>query len=178
MKTAERIDGWILGKIERGCHSFQKWTGRTNFWLCGKASLLVGYTILIGMMAHFAGNHAPWLRFCGVPWQGRWFDWLSTAVIVPGNIIGATWSWKRLESEGLARLRTGTANPLKIDSGARLWRLMWLALVCVGPTLFGVACLAETMLRACDPLPPCEGKIKELLRIRVRTPVPVMENSR
>lgn len=178
MNAPERMDGWILDKVEHGCHSFQKWTGRTNFWLYGKASLLVGYSILIGMMAYFAGNHALWLRFCGVFWEGRWIDWVATAVIIPSNILHATWSWKRLESEALARLQRGTANPLKIDARARLWRLLWITLVVFGPSLFGVACLAESVLRACDPLPPCEGKIKELLRVRIRVPVPVMENSR
>lgn len=42
-----RLDEWFLHRVERFCHRFQRWTGKTNFWLAKLACLPVASTMAL-----------------------------------------------------------------------------------------------------------------------------------
>jgi hypothetical protein len=162
-----RIDDFLLTKLERACHSFQRWTGLTNYWLYGKASLVICYCILASVFAYFANSNAPWLRWVMSSWTHSWFDIIFATICIPSSFVQGAWEWKQLESKAIARLNRCASNPDKISSYRRFWRLSWLMLcmpLLLYPHIFGLSCCACEWLRACDPLPPCESKLKQWWR--------------
>lgn len=171
MKLISPVDEFLIDRTERVCHSFQRFSGKTNFWLYGKCSMTVSYCLLISLMAHFAhADHRGWLSLIGPRFDGSTMDWFFVPFLIFLNFVGATLRWKYLESEAFQRLARGLANPEKIDRMFRSWRMIGLFLLCLDPNLFVGAAVASLVLTACDPLPPCSGRIRELLTFRRLVP--------
>lgn len=164
-----RLDEFLVNCVELLCHKIQIYTRKSNFWLYGKFSLLVSYSMFIGFLTYLFKAKAPWLKYLGAGFSGNTADWLCMAIIVPSGVVEAAWFWKRMESAAYARILKGVMNPRKIEAFSILLRLTWVFLLIVDLFtlrfyLFTIAASTCSFLHACDPLPPCTGKIWELLK--------------
>ena len=165
------IDSAILNLTERMCHRFQLWTGWTNVWLAFQLTNLsvVAYFIWVAALYLLSGDVA--LRvfvalFCG----GVFF--VLTRTIFKTSI-------EVLEAGVYLRLANGLRNPRRIrDAQLRIAFLtlatvlsypLWLAytILHLRFALFTEALIMLTTVilyvLACDPLPPCVGKVREWL---------------
>ncbi len=175
------VDGAILHVVEGLCHRFQRLTGRTNVWL---ALQLTNLSIVIYFV-----------------WAVQWFVRGPSGLRVGLGVFfvlllyGLTQSVFRtpiesIEASAYNRVARGLRNPRRVRD--MLLRVLFLALsvFLAGPfflvfvtlqiqiMLLGYSLIVLTTivlyLLACDPLPPCEGRVKEWLggSMRVLAPVP------
>jgi hypothetical protein len=165
------VDSAVLNLIEGMCRRFQAWTGRTNVWLAFQLTNLsvVVYFIWVAGLYWLSGDLA--LRvfvtfFCG----GVFF--MLTRTVFRTSIEVA-------ESEAYRRVAKGLRNPRRIrDAQLRIAFLtlsivlsypLWLAYVTLrlrSVQLIELLIILTTLILyvlACDPLPPCAGKVKEWL---------------
>jgi hypothetical protein len=165
------LDAWLLDGYERAGHWFQRWTGRTCFWLYGRASLGVAGCWFFIISSLLGGPSIPWLGLGLRSHQGANGFWCFFAFL---TIAAFTWDgvfrWKALEVRAFARLQRGLANPEKMGYLYRIFMVWW----CGSCTLFDLLIpprqinlvllflVSASYWRACDPLPPCAGKIFEL----------------
>jgi hypothetical protein len=166
------VDAAILDLTERICQRFQAWTGRTNVWLAFQLTNLsiVVYFIWVAILYALSGNVV--LRyfvafFCG----GVFF--LLTRTLFKTSIELA-------EADAYRRVGKGFRNPRRLrDAQLRIAFLtlslmlsypLWLAFV---KLQLRFALLTEALIilttvvlyvLACDPLPPCPGRVREFLR--------------
>jgi hypothetical protein len=166
------VDSAVLGLTERICRRFQAWTGRTNVWVAFQLTNLsiVVYFIWVTRLYFMSGDII--LRvfvalFCGAVF------FVLTRTIFKTSI-------ELFETEAYRRVATGLRNPRRIrDAQLRIAFLtlsimlsypLWLAFVRlhVSFALFTEALVILTTVvlyvLACDPLPPCAGKVREWLR--------------
>src|SRR5262249_32639929 len=146
-----------------------KWTGRSCFWLFSRCSLLVATCYVVMLGCRVAG-----LR--GVPYLGMSADSITPVTAFIGVLVVGVFTreglfrWRRLETEAFARLERGMANPEKTFPYGRIWILyctLAMGVLDVLPPrpeinvpLLALVC--SVYWRACDPLPPCTGKLFEL----------------
>jgi hypothetical protein len=166
------VDSAVLNFTEWMCRRFQTWTGRTNVWLAFQLTNLsiVIYFIWVGGLYLLSGNLA--LRaFVGLFCGGVFF--MLTRTIFRTSIEAS-------ESEAYRRLAKGLRNPRRIrDAQLRIAFLtlsvvlsypLWFAYLLLGLRLVllteALIILTTVVLYvlACDPLPPCAGKVSEWLR--------------
>jgi hypothetical protein len=171
------IDSAILNLTERMCRRFQTWTGRTNLWLAFQLTNLsiVMYFVWVGGLYWLSGSVAF-----------RVFVALFCAAVffVLTRTIFST-SIEASEVEAYRRAAKGLRNPRRIrDVQMRISFLtlsmllypLWLAFVSLQPSdpdnLFPFILLTGMLIAlttavlyilACDPLPPCTGKVREWL---------------
>jgi hypothetical protein len=166
------VDSAVLNLIEGMCRRFQAWTGRTNVWLAFQLTNLsvVVYFIWVAGLYWLSGDLT--LRifvtfFCG----GVFF--MLTRTVFRTSIEVA-------ETEAYRRVAKGLRNPRRIrDAQLRIAFLtlsivlsypLWLAYVTLrlrSVQLIELLIILTTLVLyvlACDPLPPCAGKVKEWLR--------------
>ena len=166
------VDSAILDVVERLCRRFQTLTGRTNVWLAFQLTNLsiVLYFIWVASLYWLSGDVALRLFvafFCG----GVFFA--LTRTLFKTSIEAA-------ESDAYRRVAKGFRNPRRIrDAQLRIAFLtlsillsypLWFAYVISG-SRFVVLTEALIILTtvvlyilACDPLPPCPGKVTVWLR--------------
>ena len=167
------VDSAVLNITELMCRRFQVWTGRTNVWLAFQLTNLsiVVYFIWVAGLYWLSGDLA--LRvfvalFCG----GVFFA--LTRTIFKMSIEAS-------ETEAYRRLAKGLRNPRRIrDAQLRIAFLtlsvllsypLWLAYITLHLrfVLLTEALIILTTVvlyvLACDPLPPCAGKVREWLRV-------------
>jgi hypothetical protein len=161
-----------LDLTERICRRFQMWTGRTNVWLALQLTNLsiIVYFMWVGALYLLSGDLA--LRvfvalFCG----GVFFVLTQTIFKV---------SVETSEAQAYRRVAKGLRNPRRVrDAQLRIAFLtlsvilsypLWLAYVTlrlrfamVTEALL-VLTTAILYLLACDPLPPCAGKVMAWIR--------------
>ena len=166
------VDSAILNLTERMCHRFQTWTGRTNVWLAFQLTNLsvVAYFIWVAALYLLSGDVA--LRvFVALFCSGVFFVLTRTIFKTPIDF---------LEKGVYLRLANGLRNPRRIrDVQLRIAFLtlsivlsypLWLAYITLHLrfALFTEALIVLTTVilyvLACDPLPPCVGKVTEWLR--------------
>jgi hypothetical protein len=166
------VDAAILDATEWLCRKFQVWTGRTNIWL---AVQLTNLSIVVYFV-----------------WAGLYF-WTSTDTAVRIAVVAVCAavlyaltqtlfrdSIDTHELNACRRVANGLRNPRRVrDTQLRLM-FVTLSLVLCGPILLVYATIRFQILilsywlivlttvvlylLACDPLPPCAGKVKEWLR--------------
>jgi hypothetical protein len=166
------VDSAILDATEWLCRKFQVWTGRTNIWL---AVQLTNLSIVVYFV-----------------WAGLYF-WTSTDTAVRMAVVAVCAavlyaltqtlfrdSIDTHELNAYRRVANGLRNPRRVrDTQLRLM-FVALSLVLCGPILlvyatirFQILLLSYSLillttvvlyLLACDPLPPCAGRVKEWLR--------------
>jgi hypothetical protein len=162
------IDAFILNLTERSCRRFQVLTGRTNVWL---AVHLTNLSIIVYFV--WAGMYS--LRSDAVPR-------LLVALLCGGLLYVLTQTILKVpieayETEAYRRLAKGFRNPRRVRDALLRISFLTLSLVLCYPILFvyvnlrvHVVLLTYSLivltnvvlyLLACDPLPPCEGKLKE-----------------
>jgi hypothetical protein len=166
------VDSAILNLTERICRRFQTWTGLTNVWLAFQLTNLsiVIYFIWVAGLYWLSSDLA--LRvfvalFCG----GVFF--VLTRTIFKTSIEVS-------ETEAYRRVAKGLRNPRRIRDAQLRIAFLTLSMMLSYPLWFAYitlhlrfALLTEGLIivttavlyvLACDPLPPCAGKVREWLR--------------
>lgn len=175
------IDSVILNMIERACRWFQRLTGRTNVWL---AVQLTNLSIII------------YFVWAGVMF---WSD-VSMRILVGVFCVGLLYvliqtlfkeSIEAHENSAYRRVANGLRNPRRVRDALLRISFLTLALVLWYPAVLVYVTLhmqglfltyslialttAVLYLLACDPLPPCAGKLRERGRRSVPSPAAVQE---
>jgi hypothetical protein len=163
------IDSAILNLTEWFCRKFQLLTGRTNVWLAVQLTNLsiIVYFVWAGM--YFWSNDVATRITLGLFCSGLLYVLTQTIFNV---------SIEAYENAAYRRVAQGLRNPRRIRD-AQL-RISFLTLSLVYPMVFAYRNLHVPMapltyslivlttvvlyLLACDPLPPCAGKVREWLR--------------
>jgi hypothetical protein len=187
-----RIDAALLDLTEWLCRRFQVLTGRTNVWLAGQLTNLsiIVYFVWAGVVL-WVSDRGPRIAigvFCGV----LLFALSQTIFRVP---IEAS------EESAYQRVAKGLRNPRRIRDALLRIPFLTLSIVLFYPVYLAVArpVLLESVrlradivllsyslivlttvvlyLLACDPLPPCQGKVREWLQGMARAGRPVEARS-
>jgi len=166
------LDQAVLDLTEWLCRRFQTWTGRTNVWLAFQLtnlSVIVYFVWVIDLywITADALFRAGVAFFCGA------LLWLLSRTILRTPIDFA-------ESQAYARIAKGLRNPRRMrDAQLRITFLtmsvvlsypLWLAYITLHQrfVIFMEASVILTTIvlyvLACDPLPPCPGKVWSWLR--------------
>jgi hypothetical protein len=166
------IDTTLLDLTERICRRLQMWTGRTNVWLAFQLTNLsiVIYFMWVGGLYWLSGDLALRIfvaTFCG----GLLFVLTRTLFNV---------SIDTSEAQAYQRVAKGLRNVRRIrDAQLRIAFLsvsvllaypLWFAYVTLHlrfalvTEALPVLTTAVLYLLACDPLPPCAGKVWESIR--------------
>jgi hypothetical protein len=178
------VDTALLNFTEALCRRFQVWSGRTNVWLAFQLTNLsiVIYFAWVAVLYWLSGMLA--LRIFVALFCGGVFVVLTRTLF--RESIDAS------EAQAYGRVAKGLRNPRRIrDAQLRIafltlsvlvaWPL-WFAYVALGlrfmllTEALVVLTTAVLYLLACDPLPPCEGRVREWMRAlaparRVNVPV-------
>ena len=177
------IDSIVLNLIERSCRGFQRLTGRTNVWLALQLTNLsiIVYFVWAGL---YAFNIDIELRvvaaiFC-----------IALVYVLTQTIFKTP--IETYETAAYQRVARGLRNPRRIRDALLRTSFLTLCLVLAYPVLFVyqnlrtlqvplkpdttnlvllsyLLILLTTIvlyLLACDPLPPCVGKVREWMRGR------------
>jgi hypothetical protein len=165
------IDSAMLTLAEWFCHKFQRLTGRTNVWLAVQLTNLSIIVYFIWANAYFwrsdvAARIVLGLFCCGLLY-------MLTQTIFKEPI-------EAYENNAYRRVAKGFRNPRRVQDALLRILFLTLSLVLLGPILFvyinlhlpivllSYSLIALTTvvlyLLACDPLPPCAGKVTEWLR--------------
>ena len=166
------IDSALLELTERICRRFQGWTGRTNVWLAFQLTNLsiVAYFVWVANLYLISGDLV--VRIFVALFCGAVFFMLTRTVFRV--------SLEMSEAEAYRRVARGLRNPRRLrDAQLRIAFLtlslvlsypLWLAYIALHVTLViltEVLIVLTTVLLyvlACDPLPPCAGKVRDWLR--------------
>jgi small-conductance mechanosensitive channel len=166
------VDSAVLNVTERMCRQFQAWTGRTNVWLAFQLTNLsiVVYFIWVAGLYLLSGDLA--LRvFVAVSCGGVFFVLTRTVFRTP---IEAS------ENAAYRRVAQGLRNPRRIRDVQLRIAFLTLSIVLVYPLWFAYltlhlrfALLTDALIilttvvlyvLACDPLPPCAGRVRDWVR--------------
>jgi hypothetical protein len=177
------VDSALLDLTEWLCRRFQVLTGRTNVWLAFQLTnfSIVVFFVWAGM--HFWIGSRPFrialAAFCG----GLLYLLTQTLFKVP---------LETYESNEFRRASRGFRNPRRVRDALLRIAFLTFSLMLFFPVLFvyqypqvlailnlgvstfivahGLTVLTTVMLYllACDPLPPCQAKVREWLRTLVR----------
>ena len=173
------IDSGLLSLTEWACHTFQRLTGKTNVWLAVQFTNLSIIAYFVWATAYFwsAGTVARIVvgLFCG----GLLYVLTQTLFKVPIEVY---------ENDAYRRVAKGLRNPRRLRDAPLRISFLTLTIVLLGPMLFvyiyldirigllsyflAVLTTVVLYLLACDPLPPCAGKVREWLTGSVGSPVP------
>jgi small-conductance mechanosensitive channel len=173
------IDSVILNMIERACRRFQRLTGRTNVWLAAQLTNLsiIVYFVWGGLVFW---SDASMRIFMGVFFAGLLYLLIQTLFRE---------SIEAYENSAYRRVANGVRNPRRVRDAMLRISFLTLAVLLGYPVVFVYLSLhvqvllltyslimlttAVLYLLACDPLPPCAGKLKE----RQTTRVPVQDTT-
>lgn len=179
-----RFDHWIIAQAERFCHSVQRWTGKTNFFLAGLTSLLLATLIVTPLFNKAFGQSLDSFDEFFLSFASRWTVPYLLLVFIYLRI--GLYDWIKQEDKAFERLQNGIANPKKNDWLDRIFRVGYVIMMPL-PTLCALvhprwlrdlpifpdlpmrvvwcawAIALNTIFEACDPLPPCQGKFRQWL---------------
>jgi hypothetical protein len=184
------IDTAVLGVVERFCHAFQRWTGRTNVWLAVQLTNLsiVVYFVWAAGVYSWADGFAVRTFIaggCGA------LVYLLTQTVFKDSIEAHENSAYRRVAKGLRNPRRLRDAQLRISfltlSVLMLWVLLsyQIVLTYVPPAyrrfnasvhtnlillsyLLIVLTTSVLYLLACDPLPPKTGKVRAWIAALLR----------
>ena len=178
------IDSAILNLIERACRTFQRLTGRTNVWLAGQ---LTNVSIIVYFVW---ATVYPWSRGVG-PRLAIGIFCSCLLYVLTQTIFKVPIETYEIAAYG--RVAKGFRNPRRVRDALLRISFLTLSLVLSYPILFvyvnlrlHVVLLSYALivlttvvlyLLACDPLPPCTGKVKEWFRAIARSRVPASESA-
>lgn len=165
------IDTAILNLTERLCRTFQRLTGRTNVWLAVQFTNLsiIVYFVWAALLS-WSSDAVPGLLvglFCG----GLLYVLTRTVFKVPIEAY---------ENDAYRRVSKGLRNPRRVRDALLRISFLTLSIALCYPILFVYVNLHVRLvllsyalvilttvvlyLLACDPLPPCPGKLRVWLR--------------
>ncbi|HXW04307.1 MAG TPA: hypothetical protein VD833_03675 [Vicinamibacterales bacterium] len=175
------IDSVVLNLTERACHRFQRLTGATNVWLAVQLTNLsiIAYFVWVG----------------GYPWSSRLAPRIFVGLFCCVLLYALSQTVFKVPVEAYERsvyqrVSRGLMNPRRLRDAPL--RIAFLTLSCflwyplffvylnpvdidlrVSLVLLGYALVVLTTavlyLLACDPLPPCPGRIRDWLRAAGRS---------
>jgi hypothetical protein len=177
------IDEFVLDVTEWACRKFQLLTGRTNVWLAVQLTNLsiIVYFVWAGL---YFWNAELWLRilvglFCG----GVFYALTQTIFKV---------SIEEYEANAYRRVAKGFRNPRRVRDAQLRMSFMTLAVLLWYPVAlvyfnlrvrivllsYFLVVLTTVLLYllACDPLPPCAGRVKDWLRGLARSRLAASES--
>ena len=176
------IDLAILDLTERACRRFQVLTGRTNVWLAVQLTNLSIVVYFVWMAVYFWGNGIALRVFIALFGGGVLYALTQTIFKVPVEAY---------EEDVYRRLTKGFRNPRRVRDAQLRISFLTLSVVLSYPIVFAYITLrihalllsyslivlttVVLYLLACDPLPPCAGRIREWLRQPVVARVPVKD---
>jgi hypothetical protein len=165
------IDSVVLNVIERSCRGFQRLTGKTNVWL---AVQLTNLSIIVYFV--WAGLYS-----LNIDVELRVVAALFCVALL--YVLTQTLFKTPIETYEVAayqRVARGLRNPRRIRDALLRTSFLTLCLVLAYPVLFVylnlhlhlvlltylliVLTTVVLYLLACDPLPPCVGKVREWTR--------------
>jgi hypothetical protein len=165
------IDSAILDLTEWFCRRLQVATGRTNVWLAVQFTNLSIIVYFVWAGAYFWSSDAVSRIVLGLFCGGLLYTLTQTIFKVPIEAY---------ENHAYRRVAKGVRNPRRVRDALLRTSFLALAVVLVYPVHFvyvnlrvHIALLSYSLivlttvvlyLLACDPLPPCAGKLKEWLR--------------
>lgn len=165
------IDSALLNLTEWLCRKFQLLTGRTNVWLAVQLTNLSIVVYFVWASVSFwssdLGARIAIGLFCG----GVLYLLTQTVFRVPIEVY---------ESSAFRRVAQGLRNPRRLRDAPLRIAFLTLGVLLPYPVLFVYVNLRATFfllaysliplttvvlyVLACDPLPPCAGKVREWLR--------------
>jgi hypothetical protein len=173
------VDSALLDLTEWLCRRFQVLTGRTNVWL---AFQLTNFSIVVFFI--WAGMH---LRIGGLPFRIALVSFCGGLLYLLSRTLFRV-PVETYENNEYRRVSKGFRNPRRLrDALLRIAFLTFslmlffpvlfvfqypqaLAILKIGASSFVIAHALTVLttvtlyLVACDPLPPCPGKVREWLR--------------
>jgi hypothetical protein len=165
------IDSAILDLTEWLCRKFQVLTGRTNVWLAVQLTNLsiVVYFVWAGL--YFSSSAGPLRIAIALFCSGLVYLLTQTIFKVPVEAY---------ENSAYQRVAKGGRNPRRVRDAPLRVPFLTLSVVLLYPILivylnfhlriavlgYSLVVLTTVVLYvlACDPLPPCPGKIRQWLR--------------
>jgi hypothetical protein len=168
------VDGAILNATEWLCRRFQVLTGRTNVWLALQLTNLSIVLYFLWAAVYFWNTDLATRIFVGVFCGGVLYALTQTVFKVP---------IEEYEANAYRRVARGYRNPRRVRDAMLRLAFLTLSIVLSYPIIFvyvylhlGAALLSYFLillttallyLLACDPLPPCAGKVRDWLRTLV-----------
>jgi len=165
------IDLTILNLTEWVCRRFQLLTGRTNVWLAVQFTNLSIIVYFVWAGVYFWSSAIPARIAVGLFCSGLLYALTQTIFKVPIEAY---------ENDTYRRVAKGLRNPRRIRDVQLRIAFLTLCVVLFYPILFvyvnlraPISILTYSLivlttvvlyLLACDPLPPCAGKLTEWLR--------------
>ncbi len=169
------LDAMVLTIIERCCRRFQRLTGRTNVWLAFQLTNLSIVVYFVWAGAYFVKSDLAPRIFLALFCSTLLYALTQTIFRVPIETY---------EQDAYRRVAKGFRNPRRVRDS--LLRISFLTLCLVlsypvalvymdlGPHIvlvtYSLIVLTTLILYllACDPLPPCRGKVWEWLGASTR----------
>lgn len=164
------IDAFILNLTERACRAFQRLTGRTNVWLAVQLTNLSIIVYFAWAAVTFSIGGFATRTFIAIFATGVLYALTQTVFKVPIETS---------EQAAYTRVAKGLRNPRRVRDALLRVSFLTLSLILAYPVVFvyfnlhvpvlllGYSLIVLTTvvlyLLACDPLPPCAGKLKEWL---------------
>lgn len=166
------VDTAVLNLVERLCRRFQVLTGRTNVWLAVQlTNLSVAVYFVWAVSVYLASGDIALRIFLTL--------FLGGVVFVLSRTIFRD-SVEAAENDAYRRVAKGLRNPRRLRDSQLRVAFLSLTLILGAPLLTAYArlhalialltlslILLTTVLLyvlACDPLPPCEGRVLERIR--------------
>jgi hypothetical protein len=166
------VDSAILDLTEQMCRRFQAWTGRTNVWLAFQLTNLSIVVYFIWAAGLYLVSEDVTLRIFVALVCGAVFFMLTRTIFKV--------SIEASETAAYRRVAKGLRNPRRIRDAQLRIAFLTLSVVLSYPLWFAYITLhlrfmllTEALIilttvvlyvLACDPLPPCAGKVKEWAR--------------
>jgi len=183
-RTMSYIDSMVLNLTERSCRQFQRLTGRTNVWLAAQLTNLSIIVYFVWAAVYSWSSGVPSRIFVGLFCGALLYVLTQTIFKVPVEVY---------ENDAYRRVAKGYRNPRRVRDALLRISFLTLSVVLCYPVLFvyvnlhlHVVLLSYLLvvlttgvlyLLACDPLPPCAGKVKEWLRGSVPSQLAGSESS-
>jgi len=166
------IDLFILDMTEWACRKFQLLTGKTNVWLAVQLTNLsiIVYFVWAGL---YFWSTELWLRILVALFCGGVFYALTQTIFKV--------SIEEYEANAYRRVAKGFRNPRRVRDAQLRMSFMTLAILLWYPVAlvyfnlrvrivllsYFLVLLTTVLLYllACDPLPPCAGKVREWILV-------------
>src|SRR5437867_47082 len=184
VRTMSYIDSMVLNLTERSCRRFQRLTGRTNVWLAVQLTNLSIIVYFVWAAVYSWSSGVPSRILVGLFCGGLLYVLTQTIFKVPVEVY---------ENDAYRRVAKGFRNPRRVRDALLRISFLTLSVVLCYPVLLvyvnlhlHVVLLSYLLvvlttgvlyLLACDPLPPCAGKVKEWLRGSVPSQLAGSESS-
>jgi hypothetical protein len=178
------IDSAVLNLTEWFCRRFQLLTGRTNVWLAVQFTNLSIIMYFVWAGVYFWRSDVAARIGLGLFCVGLLYVLTQTIFKVPIEAY---------ENNAYERVAKGLRNPRRVKEAQLRIPFLTLSLILSYPAFYvsasfriHIAVLSYSLivlttvvlyLLACDPLPPCAGRVREWLRKPGRSPVPASESS-